>query len=191
MGFRDVDPFYIPPSIIPKGMVYQWCAKYVFGESNPQYRTMLEAGWTPVPIKRHPGVLFSSNDGDGNIYYGGQMLMCRRIEFTQEAHDLNADTAYRNAGTRQRIVTHPIGYIGLDTVQMGAARIAGISCAEYVRRRVNAIAEGRDLETVIAGDIDRDYPGINPRLIFKTIPRPRHPWVRWLFNLVSTQRAEP
>lgn len=138
----------------------------------------------PVPKERHPFV-FRSFDAGGNVCVGGQVLMGRLREFTEDAHAINHDKAYRNAQATHRIVTHPIGEFILSKAEMQDATTAGISCAEYARRRANAIAEGRDPDAVIVGDLDPEY-GPSGKFKFARKRQPRR-FAAWLFDLISKE----
>lgn len=179
---RSSDPFDFPPSIVPPGMTYQWCAKTIMGEPNESYAKFIAAGWMPVPICRHPSV-FSGADEKGNVVVGGCALLWRPIEQSEEARNIEMDKAHTNAVATFRIVSHPISEFVLDASDMQMAQMLGISCAELARRRANAIAEGRDKRSMIVGD------GASGRFKFARQPRPRHQWLRWLFDLISTEAS--
>jgi hypothetical protein len=179
------DPFDFPLSIIPRGLSYQWCAKELMGEPHPQYKTMVDGGWLPVPAKRHPGV-FRKTDADGNVAFGGQVLMCRLIEVTHEAKERNDDKAHLQAHATARQVSVVVDLqIRLSRAEMDAAVASGISCHQYAVRRISRIEEGRDRGTVLRGPVDIHYP--DDYLEFSRERRPKHKWLRGLFNLISTE----
>ena len=76
---RLLDPYEIPQHLIPPGMIYQWVSKKTFGEIDPQYQTMLDAGWTNVPYRRLEGHFRGKYRGgvgyEEEIRIGGQVLM--------------------------------------------------------------------------------------------------------------------
>ncbi len=82
-----VDPFHIPPEIVPKGWSYQWNVVSVSGNADivlDQGLGMYENGWRPVPAERHPG-LYVPHGTTGAVIRGGQRLEERPIELTREA----------------------------------------------------------------------------------------------------------
>ena len=82
-----VDPFHIPPEIVPKGWDYQWNVVSVTGNTEivlDQGLGMYENGWRPVPAERHPG-LFIARGKRGDIIRGGQRLEERPLALTQRA----------------------------------------------------------------------------------------------------------
>jgi hypothetical protein len=89
---RSHDPFDIPITSVPKGMSYQWCAKTICGDPNPQWQRMVDAGWWPVPGKRHPGMKVNA---DGDVEIGGQMLMWRMEHETAAARGREFDAVIK------------------------------------------------------------------------------------------------
>jgi hypothetical protein len=82
-----IDPFHIPPEIVPKGWSYQWNVVSVVGNSDvvmDQVGGMYENGWRPVPAERHPG-LFVARGKTGEIVRGGQRLEERPKALTDQA----------------------------------------------------------------------------------------------------------
>src|SRR5271163_2374634 len=82
-----IDPFYVPPEIVPKGWSYQWNSVTIY--NNPdllvgQQMQMYENGWRPVPAERHPGRYVPSTK-TGDILRDGMRLEERPIEMTEEA----------------------------------------------------------------------------------------------------------
>ena len=79
------DIFYFPVDEIPEGSSYEWKRWTVNGEENPFYiASMREQGWEPVDPKRHPSQV-PPGYNQPYIIKGGQILMERPIELTQEA----------------------------------------------------------------------------------------------------------
>lgn len=78
------DKFWIDPKVIPAGWSYEWKRKTVMGYQDVGYDTeLLEQGWTPVDIRRHPNMM---PDGwKGNIERDGLVLMERPMALTLEA----------------------------------------------------------------------------------------------------------
>jgi hypothetical protein len=44
---------YIPPEIIPPGMVYGWIENAVLNQPTQSMERAVRMGWTPVPSSRH------------------------------------------------------------------------------------------------------------------------------------------
>ena len=91
-----IDPFHVPPEIVPKGWSYQWNSVTIY--NNPdllvgQQMQMYENGWRPVPAERHPGRYVPSTK-TGDILRDGMRLEERPIEMTEEAkrEDVTAAT---------------------------------------------------------------------------------------------------
>lgn len=79
------DRYYVDPSIIPDGWVYQWKRYSVLGQEEPAYMAELaQLGFTPVPAERHDGV-FVPAGMKGAIIIGGQILMERSILDEEDA----------------------------------------------------------------------------------------------------------
>lgn len=79
------DMFYIPVEEIPEGSSYEWKRYSVNGLEDPFYLAqMREQGWEPVDPKRHPNWV-PPDYKSPTIIKGGQILMERPIELTQEA----------------------------------------------------------------------------------------------------------
>lgn len=77
--------FYIPEEEIPEGSSYEWKRWTVHGLEDPFYiAQMREQGWEPVDPKRHPNWL-PPGYAQPHIIKGGQILMERPIELTEEA----------------------------------------------------------------------------------------------------------
>lgn len=79
------DIFYIPLDEIPEGSSYEWKRWSVHGQEDPFYiSSMREQGWEPVKPERHPSWL-PPGYREPHIIKGGQILMERPMELTQEA----------------------------------------------------------------------------------------------------------
>lgn len=96
------DTFHIPPEIIPRGWTYQWCAVSVSGNQDivaDQNLHFYENGWRPVPANRHEG-RYMPVGHTGNIVRGGQMLMERPEQLTQQAQQENVAKARQQMADR-------------------------------------------------------------------------------------------
>jgi hypothetical protein len=92
-----IDPFDIPPEIVPQGWCYQWNVVSVVGNADvvmDQGMSMYENGWRPVPAERHPG-RFVPSGTKGQILRGGQRLEERPLVLTEEAREEEIRTAKR------------------------------------------------------------------------------------------------
>lgn len=79
------DMFYIPMDEIPEGLSYEWKKWTVNGQEDPFYiAQMREQGWEPVPPDRHP-TWVPPGYKEPHIIKGGQILMDRPVELTNEA----------------------------------------------------------------------------------------------------------
>lgn len=87
------DIFYIPQEEIPEGSSYEWKRWSVNGMEDPFYIAQLrEQGWEPVDPKRHPNWV-PPGYTQPHIIKGGQILMERPMELTQEARAENRQLA--------------------------------------------------------------------------------------------------
>lgn len=186
---RTKDPFDVPSHIIPKGMTYQWVAKTIMGEPHPSYKSMIEAGWIAVPAHRHP-TEFRSFDEQGNVCIGGQVLMGRMNEVSNEALLIDQDKAHRNAGASARLVKYGDVPITLNAHEMAEATRIGVSCEQWALRRMKMIAEGRERDMALVCDWPIDDIAMPQALRFEKIKtrQPKHSCLRWLFNLISTEQ---
>ena len=79
------DMFYIPVEEIPEGSSYEWKRFSNAGLEDPFYLAQLrQQGWEPVDPRRHPNWV-PPDYKQPTIIKGGQILMERPIELTQEA----------------------------------------------------------------------------------------------------------
>lgn len=87
--------YHIPIDEIPEGSSYEWKRWTVMGMEDPFYiAQMREQGWEPVNPKRHPNWV-PPDYNQPYIIKGGQILMERPIELTQEARRENRQLAKR------------------------------------------------------------------------------------------------
>jgi len=79
------DIYYIPLDEIPEGSSYEWKRWAVNGMEDPFYiAQMRDQGWEPVDPKKHPSWL-PPGYSQPHIIKGGQILMERPVELTEEA----------------------------------------------------------------------------------------------------------
>lgn len=90
------DLFWYDQSRQPEGMDYQWNLDTIMGMPDPknQMGAMMRNGWTPVPAERHPEIAAHLKPGEA-IRIGGQILMERAAEMTEEAKQEDRDRAYK------------------------------------------------------------------------------------------------
>lgn len=185
---ESIDPFDFPASIIPPGMVYQWCTKELCGEPYPGFRKMLEAGWSPVPAHRHRHVFRNKVDENGDVAFGGQVLMSRMSEVSQEAQELSDDAAHRNAAVRSRLVNFENIVFRLSRDEMNEAATKGVSCRQYALQLLGRMQAGLDPDIIVQSDfVNRDYDSFPVALVFARRRVPRHRWLKWLFHMISKE----
>jgi hypothetical protein len=84
-GGGERDKYWAPPP--PDGWDYQWKLKAVVGQDDLEAIRRVEmAGWTPVPLSRHPELMPRDWKGD-TIDVGGLLLMERPKLFTDQARE--------------------------------------------------------------------------------------------------------
>lgn len=87
------DEFFVPTDEIPEGSTYEWKRVTVNGQEDPFYLArMREQGWEPVDPKKHPNWL-PPGYNQPHIIKGGQILMERPKELTEEARKENRQLA--------------------------------------------------------------------------------------------------
>lgn len=181
------DPFEVPPSLIPEGMSYQWCAKRAdsTGERDENYKKMLDGGWVLVPRQWVPG---------GTNMISGNDLMCRpkflteaaQVENVRKAEKLVEDWAERYRGQFSggvRVWTgdaqKPPAFKSIDDPALSAKVISpqqeSPSIFEQAAQTLGPLA---DLAQTIAGE----KPSTRKQRA------PRKPWLAWLFNLISVEQ---
>jgi hypothetical protein len=95
----NADEFYVNRAEIPDGLEYEWKRVTVLGEENPFYLAkMRDQGWEPVLPSRHPNWLPKGYNSP-TITKGGQILMDRPSELSEEAR---RETI---AAARQQVIT--------------------------------------------------------------------------------------
>ena len=104
------DIFYVPVEEIPEGSSYEWKRWSTHGLEDPFYiASMREQGWEPVDPKRHPNWV-PPGYNQPHIIKGGQILMERPIELTQEARAEQRQLAKRQIHeAEQRVGLTPRG----------------------------------------------------------------------------------
>ena len=123
------DMFFIPLDEIPEGLSYEWKKWAVNGQEDPFYiAQMREQGWEPVPASRHP-TWVPPNYKDPHIIKGGQILMDRPQELTDQARAEQRQLAKQQIReAEQRLGMTPKGELQRDLPEV-APRIV----KEYMR----------------------------------------------------------
>lgn len=102
------DVYWLPLEEIPEGLSYEWKRWSVKGEEDPFYiASMREQGWEPVDPKKHPNWL-PPGYNQPHIIKGGQILMERPMELTEEARAEQRQLSRRQVReAEQRLGTAP------------------------------------------------------------------------------------
>ncbi len=178
------DPYEIPSRIIPNGMVYQWQSKQLFGKPDPTYQKAIDAGWVPVPFERHAEFYTpAARNSDGYIEIGRCVLMGRLREYSEESRDKEIDSAWRNTKATHRVIEVPTTLkLRLHQREIDAAGALNMSCRRYAVRQLQSVMDTSDTNTELRVD------PVNGDVWFAAKRRPKHRWLAWLFELISTER---
>jgi hypothetical protein len=96
---RDVDPFAAPEA--PEGWIYEWKTVTVYGKEDPTYQVrLIDDGWTPVPLSRHPEMMPPGWSG-ATIDEGGRRLMERPKVLSDECRKREARDARHAVLTKE------------------------------------------------------------------------------------------
>lgn len=107
------DDFYVDIDSIPDGWTYEWKRHSTYGVEDPAYQIALaRAGWTPVPLSRHPEMM-PYGSGLESIMRKGMILMeCpteiveeRRLDERRRARDQVRHKESQIAGTPEGTMT--------------------------------------------------------------------------------------
>lgn len=114
------DRFHVPQDIFPEGMSLQWVTDTVYGQAQPQLRADFERkGWTPVHQEDFEGRfdgMFMTRGQEGEINNGGQVLMARPKEITDEAHRRESRKAKEQISIKEAALRGgDIPGVGFDT----------------------------------------------------------------------------
>ena len=78
------DKFFVDVDVIPDGWTYEWKRHTIYGEEDPSYQVALaRAGWTAVPVNRHPNMMPHNTDHKV-ITRDGMILMECPTEIVEE-----------------------------------------------------------------------------------------------------------
>lgn len=153
---RLADPFYVVGRI-PKGISYQWCALSVLGSSvGSCFNEMKDAGWRPVPARRHPRMPHNSR---GQIVLGGQILMERAVALTiaargkevKCAHDMYERSTVMQAERSHGTQIDVLGTFSADfEMHLASAKETHKTNDGAVPISIRLALTGREVETAVA-----------------------------------------
>ena len=178
---RQSDPYHVDPKSIPPGMVYEWRTRTTFGDEPTK------DGWEFVLASRHDGIYAPVGYQDV-ITIGASALMERPKEMSDKVHAAHEAKAHQNVTdwiARQGAAGFSGGvrvWTGDPDVPSGNSRMVGEP--EQARKVIEATPQfGR--RPVPISEI-----AASPILAVPSVPArvPRHPALRWLFNLISTEQ---
>lgn len=96
------DEFFIAEGDKPEGWSYEWKRSTVYGKEDPAYEVALaRKGWEPVPASRHPSYMPKGSTA-AFIERGGQILMERPKEITEEVKALERRKALDQVGIKEK-----------------------------------------------------------------------------------------
>lgn len=85
----DMDPFHIPPEIVPDGWTYEWKTKSIYNWEHVQHQVQLGMnGWEPVMAEKHDG-MFMPKGYKGPVERGGLVLMERDDRLTAQSRAID------------------------------------------------------------------------------------------------------
>lgn len=101
---EEVDTFYIDPSIIPNGLVYEWKRHEVYGKDDKSYEAeLLRRGWVPVMAEEHPGY-FVPYGNKGHVLRQGQGLYKMDATEYQNRQRYNQLMAKRQVSDQEKVL---------------------------------------------------------------------------------------
>ena len=81
------DEFYVDPYSVPDGWTYEWKRRTIFNAEDPAHQVQLaRAGWSAVPVSRHPEMMPIGGDY-AFIERKGMILMELPTELVEEKRD--------------------------------------------------------------------------------------------------------
>lgn len=143
----NIDPYAIPPHVIPEGWDYQWNTYTVAGEQAVDSQILMaENGWRPVPSERHEG-MFMPEGYKGQILRGGLRLEERPLALTIEARN----EEYAKAK----------GQVSDQNAQLGMGAKVNFGRGHEAR---NFLGNGQAVRTALetSGDVPRPRVQIDP-----------------------------
>ena len=174
---RQADPYHVDPKEIPRGMAYEWHSKWSSKSGNWR-EGMASDGWKFVEAARHDGVYAPVGYGD-LIEVGDSVLMERPKVDVDKVHAAHVAKAHQNV---------------TDWIERNGA--AGFS---------GGVRMWTGDENVPSGDVRIVGDPVRAQKVIESTPKfgqhlttpapapvrlrvPRHPALRWLYNLISTEQ---
>jgi hypothetical protein len=129
----DIDPFFVPPEVVPDGWTYEWKTKTVYNWEHVQHQVSLSMnGWEPVPAERHDG-MFMPIGHDGPIERGGMILMERDDRLTAQSREIDRRKAMDPVvASRQMAGLMPPSDV-VDFSHSAAQRVTGVKVDRQAR----------------------------------------------------------
>lgn len=112
------DDFYVDPQSIPEGWTYEWKRHSTYGQEDPAYQVQLaRAGWTPVPVDRHPDMM-PVGTSDKTIMRKGLLLMECPTEIVDDRKRIDQKNAREQVRHKEaQIAGAPDGQFTRDHAQ--------------------------------------------------------------------------
>lgn len=110
-----VDEFRAPPA--PDGWSYEWKRKSNMNQEDHSHMlAMRRAGWTPVPVERHPEMMHVG--AEGSIERKGMILMERPSEIVEDARSRELRVARQQVRIKEGQMTSNDGLLGRSDSQV-------------------------------------------------------------------------
>lgn len=108
---NGVDEFAAPPA--PEGWTYEWKRKSSMNQEDLSNMLMVRrAGWTPVPVERHPEMMHIG--AEGSIERKGMILMERPTEIVEDARARESRIAKNQVKIKEGQLTSNDGLLGRE-----------------------------------------------------------------------------
>lgn len=103
----------------PPNITYEWKRVSIWNRPDEEHQiNMRNNGWTPVPANRHPELSGMTANRDGVIVRGGQMLMERAKELTDQSRLADKNRAQEQVLTQLHRVGHESRQRGFDKTKV-------------------------------------------------------------------------
>lgn len=174
---RQRDPYGVDPKAIPKGMAYEWRTKPQ-RRDNQWRMALLQDDWEFVPASRHDGVYAPVGYRD-IIEIGESVLMERPKEKSDKVHAAHEAKAHQN-------VTDWIERVGASGFSGGVRVWTGDPKGHIPFDRM--VGNPTLAQSVIDKTPQALVNAPPPPTPSPKTRTPRHPALRWLFNLISVEK---
>jgi hypothetical protein len=117
---NQIDPYHVPPEIIPVGWSYQWNTVSIYNNQDlviGQNMRMYGNGWRPVPAERHDG-MFVPRGTKGAIIRDGMRLEERPQGMTDLAVEESKSVARRQISDQHQSVMGNVKKAMRDGMEM-------------------------------------------------------------------------